>query len=343
MSDKLSPEKVHSFTRAALPLMSQYGIPTTPLNYSIWYNYVSGESKELTDIIDKMLKDGESFTTDKAKDLYAKFCTLYDETKVKTLQEGLTQLMVTLFGEIRGISGQTENYEMFLSRSLTQLTEEEYEGDVTDLIQEIINETKSVVKQSKTMQAKLKETSKTLQSLQKEYEQAKLEAFHDPLTELFNRKGFQEKADAAMEQSAKTNKPLAMIMADIDHFKSFNDTHGHLAGDEVLRFVSRTFKNMVKGQDVVARFGGEEFVILLPKTGFEGALHVAEQIRAFFDKNVLKGATDLGKVTLSMGLSIFRKEDTLESFVERADKALYKAKENGRNRVITERHLENNV
>lgn len=341
MSDKLSPEKIHSFTRAALPLMSQHGIPTTPLNYSIWFNYVSGESKELNHAIDKMLHDGETFTPEKARDLYAKFCTVYDETKVKSLQEGLTQLMVTLFGEIRGISGQTENYEMFLSRSLTQLTEDEYDGDITDLIQDIIGQTKSVVKKSKFMQEKLNETSRTLQALQKEYEQAKKEAFHDPLTDLFNRKGFQEKADASMARAEETGAPLTLIIADIDYFKHFNDTHGHLAGDQVLKFVARILKNMVKGQDVVARFGGEEFVILLPKTSFEGSIHVAEQIRAYFDNNALKAQIDLGKITLSMGLAVYKHGESLESLVGRADRALYKAKENGRNRVITERHLEN--
>lgn len=341
MSEKLNPEKVHSFTRAALPLMSQHGIPTTPMNYSIWFSYVSGENKDLNTIIDHMLENGEAFTPEKSKELYSKFCTVYDETKVKTLQDGLTQLMVTLFGEIRGISGQTENYEMFLSRSLSQLTEDEYEGDITDLIQDILNETKSVVQKSKTMQEKLKETSRTLMSLQKEYELAKKEAYHDPLTSVFNRKGFQEKADFVMSKSMESGYPLSMLMADIDHFKTFNDTHGHLAGDEVLKFVARTMKNMVKGQDVVARFGGEEFVILLPKTGFEGALHVAEQIRGYFNKNALKSEIDLGKITISMGLSVYKKGETLDSFVERADQALYKAKKAGRNRVLTERHLEN--
>lgn len=342
MSDHPPLEKVYAFTRTALPLMGRHGIPTTPLNYSVWYNYVTGENRQLNDIIDAMLKNGEAFTPEKSRDLYSQFCMVYDEVKIKTLQEGLAKIMVALFGEVRGLTGQTENYEHFLSLSLTRLTDGSPNIDFGKMIQDIIDETKAVVQQSKAMQEKLKESSRSLIALQKEYEQAKREATHDSLTRIFNRKAFQEMAESAMGDMVKMNKPLALIMADIDYFKYFNDTHGHLAGDEVLKFVAKTIKNMVKGRDVVARFGGEEFVILLPQTGYEGGLHVAEQIRCYFERNELKSSTidaRLGTISLSMGLAVLAPGDSLESLVERADQALYQAKEKGRNRVMTERHL----
>lgn len=344
MSDQLPLEKVYAFTRTALPLMSQHGIPTTPLNYSVWYNYVAGENRQLNDAIDSMLKNGESFTHEKTRDLYAQFCMIYDEAKIKTLQEGLVKIMVTLFGDVRGLSGQTENYEHFLSLSLTRLSDNDEAVDLGKMIQDIIDQTRTVVQQSKSMQEKLKETSRSLLALQKEYELAKQEATHDPLTRILNRKAFQDMAETAISHTGQTHAPLSLIMADIDYFKYFNDSHGHLAGDEVLKFVARTIKNMVKGQDLVARFGGEEFVILLPQTGYEGALHVSEEIRCYFDKNELKSSafkSKLGKVTLSMGLAVYKPGDTLKSLLQRADKALYQAKEKGRNRVITERHLIN--
>lgn len=345
MSDHdASLEKVYSFTRTTLPLMSRHGIPTTPLNYSVWYHYVAGENQELNSIIDAMLNNGEPFTREKSRDLYSKFCTVYDEAKMKALQDGLTQLIVALFTEIRGLTGQTENYESFLTRSITELTEEGSDVDLSQMIQSIIDETKSVIQQSKTMQEKLKETSRSLLTLQKEYEQAKKEATHDSLTGVFNRKAFQEKAGQAMKQSDEKGQNLSLILVDIDYFKYFNDTHGHLAGDEILKFVAHQIKKMVKGQDVVARFGGEEFMVLLPKTSFEGALHVAEQIRGYFDRNELQSnsaGSKLGKITLSMGIAVYVSGESLDDFVERADKAMYLAKEKGRNRVITERHLTN--
>ncbi|MDX1975372.1 MAG: GGDEF domain-containing protein, partial [Rickettsiales bacterium] len=147
-------------------------------------------------------------------------------------------------------------------------------------------------------------------------------------------KMFDENALVAKEQ----NKQLCLIILDIDHFKSFNDRFGHLLGDEVLKTVARTLTDCLKGRDVVARFGGEEFVVILPDTPIEGALKVAEMIRSTISTKELKrkdtGET-FGTITVSMGVASFHPtSDTLPTLVKRADDALYKAKHNGRNQVI---------
>ena len=132
---------------------------------------------------------------------------------------------------------------------------------------------------------------------------------------------------------------MALLLTDIDHFKAFNDTFGHLTGDQVLRLVAIAVKQNVKGQDIAARYGGEEFAVILPATTLRSALTVADQLRrAVMTKELMKRSTGehLGRVTVSIGVAVLRKGDTAQSLIERADNCLYAAKRCGRNRVMCE-------
>jgi diguanylate cyclase len=128
-----------------------------------------------------------------------------------------------------------------------------------------------------------------------------------------------------------------VVVADIDHFKKVNDTFGHLLGDQVIRAAADALQNGIKGRDIAARWGGEEFVILLPETSGQGAAVLAEQLRTAFAKTRIRraGNTDVaGTVTISMGIAeIQSTEETVEQAIGRADKALYQAKGDGRNCV----------
>jgi diguanylate cyclase len=128
-------------------------------------------------------------------------------------------------------------------------------------------------------------------------------------------------------------------MTGIDHFKTFDDTYGHLTGDQVLRLVALSVKQNVKGQDMAARYGGEEFAIILPNTVLRSAVTVAEHIRrAVMSKELMKRSTGehLGRITISIGVAMLRPGDTAQSLIGRADACLYAAKRAGRNRVICE-------
>jgi diguanylate cyclase len=132
---------------------------------------------------------------------------------------------------------------------------------------------------------------------------------------------------------------MALMLTDIDHFKAFNDTFGHLTGDQVLRLVALAMKQNVKGQDIAARYGGEEFAVILPGTTLRAALTVADHVRrAVMTKELMKRSTGehLGRVTVSIGVAAFKKGETAQSLIERADNCLYAAKRAGRNRVISE-------
>ena len=132
---------------------------------------------------------------------------------------------------------------------------------------------------------------------------------------------------------------MALMLTDIDHFKAFNDTFGHLTGDQVLRLVALAVKQNVKGQDIAARYGGEEFAVILPATTLRAALTVADHVRrAVMTKELMKRSTGehLGRVTVSIGVAALKKGETAQSLIERADNCLYAAKRCGRNRVMCE-------
>ncbi|WP_426237818.1 diguanylate cyclase [Pararhizobium sp. DWP1-1-3] len=169
-----------------------------------------------------------------------------------------------------------------------------------------------------------------------EIELAKL-ADTDPLTGLPNRRYFLDRANIQLEKVHMFYTKASLVMIDVDHFKTVNDTHGHPAGDEVLKSISRGCFERLRQSDVMARFGGEEFIILLPETGVMDAAVLAETLRKSVEESVIEIDGGVVSVTASFGVAEIRIEDlTIDTALARADRALYKAKRAGRNCVRQE-------
>jgi len=159
------------------------------------------------------------------------------------------------------------------------------------------------------------------------------QASHDNLTGLFNRNKFNSLFGKEIRRGIRYSNKLSLVLFDIDFFKVVNDTHGHQVGDEVLKEIANIVTQSVREHDTVVRWGGEEFLILLPETDLEGARIVAEKIRSTIYKDPL---TKLNlSISASFGVSIMNEEDTEDSFIARIDEALYEAKNSGRNKVVT--------
>jgi len=158
----------------------------------------------------------------------------------------------------------------------------------------------------------------------------------DGLTELYNHRAFQDRLDEEIERARRGNRTLALLMLDIDLFKIFNDTYGHLAGDEILKEVSKIIRASIRKMDVPARYGGEEFAVILPEVTLEGAILVAERIREEVEhKRINFEGRHIG-VTISIGIAIYPEDGKdKKSLIASADLALYHAKRTGRNRVCT--------
>jgi two-component system cell cycle response regulator len=161
-------------------------------------------------------------------------------------------------------------------------------------------------------------------------------AITDALTGLYNRRYMESHVGTLVEQAAARNKPLAVLVLDIDYFKSINDTHGHDAGDDVLREFALRIRKSIRGLDLACRYGGEEFVVVMPETDMAVATMVAERLRRRIANEpfpIQKGARAL-EVTISIGIAALAPEDTPAAIIKRADQALYRAKRDGRNRVV---------
>ena len=157
-------------------------------------------------------------------------------------------------------------------------------------------------------------------------------ATHDQLTGLYNRHFLMESAGKKIAYAQRHHSSISLLILDIDHFKTINDDYGHPFGDRVLREIGALLKKFSRKEDVVTRFGGEEFVILFDACVLQDALHKAEQLR----EQIAQLKPDGHKITASFGLTeITSEQDSLEQMIKRADQALYKAKQQGRNRVIT--------
>ena len=164
------------------------------------------------------------------------------------------------------------------------------------------------------------------------FEEQRYKALHDALTELPNREAYNERIHHEQHRWQRYKHPLTLAVCDIDFFKRVNDTYGHQAGDRVLKVISRAIAKRLREVDFMARYGGEEFVLIMPETSGESALGLLDKIREALATTPFHFKAEPVQITISIGIAEFTEGDTAESVFERADKALYEAKEGGRNR-----------
>jgi diguanylate cyclase (GGDEF)-like protein len=165
------------------------------------------------------------------------------------------------------------------------------------------------------------------------FHQALKMAYTDTLTQTQNRASFNDVIEREIRLATRNDKSLSLIFFDIDHFKAINDTYGHDCGDTTLAFSAKWIKESLRGSDIIFRYGGEEFVILLSDTDASGAELLAERIRSSIERHTIAYGMETIRITASLGVSTLNKQDSIESFVKRADAAMYTAKNNGRNQV----------
>jgi diguanylate cyclase (GGDEF)-like protein len=205
-----------------------------------------------------------------------------------------------------------------------------------DIITELAERVERKIKENKEQEALveiLKFEKENLESLSRDLY---IQSTQDPLTGLHNRRYFQNMLDTEVKRALRYGHPLSMLFIDVDHFKRYNDTHGHQKGDEVLKEVAEIIRDITRAHDVAARYGGEEFVILLPETGQDNATRYAQKLLDTVAEMPLPGGETqpLNKLTISIGVSTLLVDAAdVDELIKNADEALYKAKEQGRNRV----------
>lgn len=336
-------EQAAEYVRLALPLMAKHAIPATPLHYTVWYEYVAGRNTELQETIEAALNDQpHSLSPDFSAGLFEQHFQQAEMQMAESLRKEVRRSLSLIHEQVARSGDQANHYGEMLSRYETSLAQDMSSEDFRALLNDFIQETQVMQQTNLTLQQQLDQTRNELDEMREQLEAARMAASTDALTGIHNRKTLDEKLLEYTRAAHETGESLCLIMADIDHFKAFNDRHGHIMGDKLLRLVAEILKENVKGQDIVARYGGEEFAILLPNTPLHGALTVAEHLRASIQQQQLRRSDTrepIGNVTLSMGLARYQAGEKVYSLVERADTALYHAKNAGRNRVSVETQL----
>lgn len=203
---------------------------------------------------------------------------------------------------------------------------------VIDHYQQTDQAQQALAEQLQTLGAKIKTMEVEAEKNRTILETHRQKALQDPLTELPNREAYNERAPAEVQRWQRYGRPLTIAIFDIDHFKNINDTYGHQAGDRVIKVIGRSIANRLREVDFFCRYGGEEFVALMPETDSETALAVLEKVRSVIAAASFNYKDQSMSITLSVGLTEFKTNDNLESAFERADQALYSAKSSGRNR-----------
>jgi diguanylate cyclase len=335
-------ERTMAFAEIALGQIRALRQPASPRNYEVWYTYATGYNPSLNETVNETLSRNGTITPKDIDHLYdtylspARISERIDKVGARVMDE-IEQVMSMVDAAV----GSASNY----SESLADVTQELGKAGGPDreslraIVESLVQTAKEMEQINQKLEARLSESKQEINVLQENLALVRTESLTDPLTSLANRKFFDDALDQAIHDANARNEPLSLLLSDIDHFKGFNDTFGHLTGDQVLRLVALSVKQNVKGQDIAARFGGEEFAVVLPNTVLRSAVTVADHIRrAVMTKELMKKSTGehLGRVTISVGVAVLRPGDTPQTLIGRADACLYAAKNNGRNRVVSE-------
>jgi diguanylate cyclase len=330
-------DQAAEYMRLAIPLMKKYGIAMTPANYAVWYEYVAGTNAALQDAVDTHLDENTQLNDQQSRELYERFFDRErDQSALLEMRQNLKLLLSEVLSFVSTSAVTSQSVSTNLIDIIDKISPEMSSDDIQEVINEVITETRLAASNSDLLVERLNATVSEMKDLKKDLDAAKREAKTDTLTKLANRKAFDIVLEKAAVDSDTNNIEVCIIFADLDLFKRVNDVHGHLVGDQVLKVIARSLTGAVKGRDLVARYGGEEFAIILLNTTLVNAKKVAENIRAEIAAKRIQrkdSRESIGKITMSFGVARYFPSEGAESFLQRADRALYMSKRNGRNTV----------
>jgi diguanylate cyclase len=335
--DEVDFEYATTIADRAGRFMSQHAVPPTPENFSVWFNYAMGASPALRKTIDILVANKRKFDSATNHDLYVTYVKPRADSGVaedfpEQLQGVISSAKEFLATAISDNRTQIETLGEVTSRCGAS-------SDPRPIIERLVKELSNATARASSLEANFIETSEELDKIRDSLKLAEQHSNTDALTGLANRRALEEFVRSAQIASMETGEPLSVLMIDIDHFKKFNDSFGHQVGDQVLRLVAKVLQENVRGDDLAARYGGEELMAVLPGTAVDICAEIAERIRhRISEARLTRRATgeEISSVTVSIGVAQFRLAESAEMMIERCDRALYQAKRSGRNRTITE-------
>jgi len=326
--------------RDAIPRMSEMKTPITPENYAVWYEYLGNSNDKLRQEMDVLLNRDHPISNNEMLALYESYVENRNE-KLNFAKTALSQIINTLHNHLQQADGHYGGFSRELNEITSNISEDTSSDDFIVLMERAIHATNTALQQGADMRGKLSSMATETEIIRSKLAHSQEEARTDALTGLNNRLAFQEELTELPKSLEDDSHIPCLLIIDIDHFKQVNDTYGHLAGDQVLAAIAQEIRASIRGRDMVARFGGEEFAVLIRDTPRSGCKVVAENIRSNIEQCSVDLINEEGKaltlsVTASVGGAWLRIKESTEEFIARADRNLYSSKENGRNKVTWE-------
>ena len=336
----LHPEFLSSRKLAdeAFNLADTHLTPLFPRTYEVWYTYASGTNELINQRVDSIIKDAGNLNTFEIDQIHGEALSA-TENQQDAVSETLKQELDAIVKLIQSHLNANENYTGSLDETMDSLTDAATPAEIREVINLLISENQKMQRETSKLTDKLGKSQEQVQAMRKELVEARENEMRDLVTGLGNRRWFEWHLSTLMNEARTSGASLCLALIDIDHFKRINDTFGHLAGDQVLKFFGQIMQKNIKGKDICARYGGEEFAIILPNTHLKDALMLIDSIRQKFENANLvfaKSKKPVGVITASFGLVKMNPNDDCEGIVQRADMKLYEAKNSGRNCIMSD-------
>lgn len=270
---------------------------------------------------------------------------IYKQSALKrNLQEAndkLKQMLATFVDRLGDFSSTTGDYHDKIEACATRISQARDIAEVSSVLEEVMRETRNMQINTarshddmNTMRKRVREAEHEVERLMSELSQASEMVRVDPLTGALNRKGMEEAMQREVARTRRQNAPLSIALLDIDNFKQINDNLGHRTGDMALQHLATVTRETIRPQDTLVRFGGEEFIILLPDTGMEEAVKVMERVQRELTRRYFLSDNNKLLITFSAGIGVLKSDEEPAEAIRRADQAMYLAKRAGKNRVM---------
>src|SRR4051794_36874950 len=257
-------ERTMAFAEIALGQIRALRQPASPRHFEIWYTYATGYNPSLNQTINDLLTRNGTLTGSDIDHIYETYISAQRFTdKIDRVGSQVMGEIEQVMAMIGAAAGTASSYSENLAHVTESLGIAADEPAVRAIVESLVQATTDMEKANQTLEARLSASKREITQLQLNLDTVRSESLTDPLTSLANRKFFDDALARCMAEARSKDEPLSLVMTDVDHFKRFNDSYGHLTGDQVLRLVAMAVKQNVKGQDTAARYGGEEFAVVL--------------------------------------------------------------------------------